>query len=214
MALRPEAIMSMENSIQNAATRKMMNNGNGEVGPKPKYKSIEEVDFLSPQKMQEWNSYIDYAKDKGFAGKAEIDKEGKGNKLFEEWKKQNPKTSISIEDMPSVRKSLIALRNESIENMKTGKGEYMSSKGVQKGPNADYSEFMRHVELNEKSSDPNYIGQHMTITKFPAPKAKIVQKGSGKVISETSGPLSMPGKSEQEMRELFRRIEPTVPKNP
>jgi hypothetical protein len=220
MALRPEAIMNMENSIQNAATKKMMNNSNGEAGPEPE-NPLDKVAFLSPQKMQEWNSYIDYTEKKGYRGKPELDKDNLGNKLFDEWKKANPKASISKEDMPSVRKSLLKLREETISDMKANKGKWKVFSGTPQekelsGPDVDYTEFMGFLPRNEKSQDPNYIGQYMTRTKFPPISARIKETETKKIIGESGKTLRMPGMEEKQMAEAYKAAESSkkVPNRP
>lgn len=214
MALRPEAIMSMENSIQNAATRKIMNNGNGDAGPEPK-NSLEDVPYLSSKKMQEWNEFLKYVEDKNLKGKPELDKEDMGNKLFQEWKKQNPNKSINIDDVPSVRKTYLALRDENIEGFKSGKSYYDTPQGRLSGPKADYSSFMRNITLNEESANPNYIGRYMTQTKFPAVIGRVKEQESKKILSEQAGPLYRPGMKDVELKQAIKTAESKIPlKNP
>jgi len=212
MPLRQEAIMNMENSIQNAATKKMMNGEGADKEKDPK--SLEGVSFLSPEKMEEWNQFIDYAEKKGFRGNPDLDKNNKGNLLFEEWRKLNPKVTISKADMPSVRKSMLRLRDDAMEEIKKG-GEYTGSTlGRQTGPNANFGEFMRHLVLNEESNDPNYIGQRMTMTRFPRGKAQVKEKGTGKILEEKQLELRKPGEGFMKVKEALGTMGGTTNKPP
>ena len=203
MPLRQEAILNMENSIQNAATRKMMNGEGSDKEKDPK--SLEGVSYLSPEKMEEWNQFIDYVEKKGFRGDPSLDKEDKGNLLFEEWRKLNPKVTITKADMPSVRKSMLRLRDDSMEDIKAGRGEFKSSKGIQKGPNTDFTEFMRHLLLNEQSNDPNYIGHRLTMTRFPRGKAQVKSK-TGQVLEEKELELRKPGEGSIKVKEALENM--------
>lgn len=60
---------------------------------------------LTPQKRQEWNKYVDFVEKRGYKGSAELDKRDTGlaNKLFDEFKKEFPDTSLSLNDVSSVQ---------------------------------------------------------------------------------------------------------------
>jgi hypothetical protein len=204
MPLRQEAILNMENSIQNAATKKMMNGESSDKEKDPK--SLEGVSFLSPEKMEEWNQFVDYVEKRGFRGDASLDKEDKGNLLFEEWRKLNPKVTITKADMPSVRKSMLRLREDAMEDIKKG-GEYTGpTLGKQTGPNANFGEFMRHLLLNEQSNDPNYIGHRLTMTRFPRGKAQVKSKETGQVLEEKQLELRKPGEGTIKVKEALEKM--------
>jgi hypothetical protein len=87
--------------------------------------------------------------------------------------------------IPKIREAYTELRNVTMEMIKSGKGGFKDSKGkVQKGPNTDFTDYMKFVVENEKTKDPNYVGQNLTKTKFPA-----LLDESGKVAV----PLYTPG---------------------
>lgn len=126
-----------------------------------KEKKIEDPDI---QKIKaDWNKYLKYLSDKGVQGKPELDKGGLGNKYFDEYVKANPGTSLSTAVIPKIRQAYSELRNTNIETIKKGKGEFNGKSG----PDVDFSGFMSHIEKNEKSENPNYVGQHLTRTPFP-----------------------------------------------
>lgn len=57
------------------------------------------------------------------------------------------------------------LRDGYIEKMKEGKMKWGAAESS--GKEADYSGFMKHIVDNEKTANPNYVGQHLTMTPFP-----------------------------------------------
>jgi len=120
---------------------------------------------ITNQHKQDWNNYLGWLKEKGMQGKPELDKGGVGEKLFQEYLKANPETSLSKDVIPGIRSEYVNMRNKAIEDMKSGKGAWGANKAS--GKEADYSGFMKHIVDNEKSGDPNYIGQHLTMTPFP-----------------------------------------------
>jgi hypothetical protein len=69
-------------------------------------------DPLTPQKRQEWNQYVDYVEKRGYKGSTELDKRDTGlaNKLFEEFRKENPTATISLNDIQSVQYEMQQLK--------------------------------------------------------------------------------------------------------
>lgn len=120
---------------------------------------------ITNQHKQDWNNYLEWLKGKGMQGKPELDKGGLGEKLFQDYLKQNPQTTLSKKIIPGIRQAYLEMRNKAIEEMKAGKGAWGASETG--GKEADYSGFMKHITDNELTKDPNYIGQHLTMTPFP-----------------------------------------------
>jgi hypothetical protein len=71
----------------------------GGGGDDPKKK---EAAPLTPQEMNEWNSFIRFMKQKGVAGSKDLDKRDKnrGRELFNEFKAANPNVSIDYSVVP------------------------------------------------------------------------------------------------------------------
>lgn len=140
---------------------------------KVKKKTKEKVDKPVESDMQkikgDWNKYLEYLEAKGVKGSPELDKGGLGNKYFTEYIKSNPDTSLSPAVIPKIREAYIELRNVTMDLIKNGKGAFKDSKGnVQKGPNTDFTDYMKSIVENEQTKDPNYVGQKLTQTRFPA----------------------------------------------
>jgi hypothetical protein len=112
----------------------------------------------------DWNKYLKYLEDKGVRGDEKLDKGGLGNQYFLEYIKANPTTTLSVDAIPRIRELYTQLRNTNIEEIKKGKAGFNGKSG----PETDFTGFMSHIVKNELSTDPNYVGQHLTKTPFPA----------------------------------------------
>jgi hypothetical protein len=64
---------------------------------------------MTPQEMNEWNAFIRFVKGKGVAGSKDLDKRDKnrGQELFNEFKAQHPKTSISYDIVPRAQQEFL-----------------------------------------------------------------------------------------------------------
>lgn len=127
----------------------------------------------------DWNDFLGYLDKKGVRGKPELDKGNLGNQYFQQYLKENPNTSLSIEVIPEIRKQYIAERDRGVADIKSGKAKLMDKSG----PDVDVTPFMRHIVLNEQSKDPNYVGQHLTQTPFRG--TALLSRDTGKVIGQT-----------------------------
>jgi hypothetical protein len=125
---------------------------------------------LTPEKKRAWNLFIKYMHQTGWAGKDELDTGDVGNKLFEKFRKENPKVAaiISKADMPSIRKAFAAKRDKMVSDFVAGKQPFYDSdtKQFHKGKKGDYTNFLRHTQENENAKDPNYIGKQFSQTGF------------------------------------------------
>jgi hypothetical protein len=147
--------------------------------PEKKEKDTEPV--IDEKIKGEWNNYLNWLEKKGKRGKEELDKGDVGNVLFRQYIKENPSTSLSEKIIPDIRKGYMDLRDSAIKDIKEGKISY------KQGPPET---FMSHILKNEKSANPNYVGQHLTQTFFPG--AKIEKIENGKKVGEIVSPLYTP----------------------
>jgi hypothetical protein len=141
---------------------------------------------------QDWNAYLDYLEEKGVKGLPALDKDNLGNKYFKEYLRKNPNTSLNENIIPKIREAYKTLRDSQIADMQAGKATYQGKSGK----DVDYSGFMKHIVDNELTENPNYIGQHLTQTKFPG--GAIVEKNTGKVLEKTN--ILTPGWGEKVMK--------------
>jgi hypothetical protein len=136
---------------------------------------------------KDWNAYLDYLDTKKVRGLPALDKDDLGNKYFREYLKSNPGTSLNESIIPKIREAYLDLRNSQVADIQSGKIAFLGKTGK----DADVSGFMKNIVENEKTKNPNYIGQHLTQTRFPG--GKIKDKNTGKVIQKTE--ILTPGKS-------------------
>jgi len=66
---------------------------------------------LTPQQRKEWNAYVDWIDKKGYKGSPLLDKKDTGlaNNLFNQFKKENPNTTISLDHVKAVQSEMEAL---------------------------------------------------------------------------------------------------------
>jgi hypothetical protein len=132
-------------------------------------KMVENIDGENPedpdmQKIKgEWNKYLHWLDNKKMKGISDLDKSGLGNKLFQQYIKETPGTILSPKIIPIVRKAYNEYRKTAMDEIMAGRAGFEGKSGK----DADYDRFMPHIVLNEKSADPNYVGQHLTQTYFP-----------------------------------------------
>jgi hypothetical protein len=168
------------NEVSNPNALKVAKPAEEGGGENPKEADLQKI-------KEDWNKYLEYLEEKGVKGSPELDKGGLGNKYFQEYIKANPETSLSPAVIPKIREAYTELRNVTMEQIKSGKGGFKDSKGkIQSGPNTDFTDYMKSIVENEKTKDPNYVGQKLTQTKFPA-----MLDESGKVAV----PLYKPGQT-------------------
>lgn len=66
---------------------------------------------LTPQKMKEWNQFLDFIKTKGYEGSEKLDHDkALGQSLFNEFKKNNPNVSISYDIVTPVQTEMQKLK--------------------------------------------------------------------------------------------------------
>jgi hypothetical protein len=130
----------------------------------------ENAEGVSDKIKEDWNMYLSWLDKKGMKGKPELDKGDVGNKLFKQYLKETPNTSLSEKVIPSIRKAYVDLRNDRLKEIQSG-GATTST--------VNPENFMNHILLNEKSNDPNYVGQHLTQTMFPG--GKVTNEATGEV---------------------------------
>jgi len=144
---------------------------------------------------QDWNAYLDYLDEKKVRGIDALDKGDLGNKYFREYLKANPNTSLNENIIPKIREAYQDLRNSQIADIQSGKISFLGKTGK----DADVSSFMRHIVENEKTKNPNYVGQHLTQTRFPG--GVIKDKNTGKVIEKTE--ILTPGKGVEMIKKEY-----------
>lgn len=72
---------------------------------------------LTPQQRQEWNAYVDWLEQKGYKGSPLLDKKDTGlaDGLFNQFKKENPSVTLSLDHVKSVQNEMQSLATSAQE---------------------------------------------------------------------------------------------------
>lgn len=94
--------------------------GGGEVMPDP---PEENNPVITNKLRKDWNDYVSFLESKGMKGKPELDKDGLGFKMIDEYRKVNPNTLVSKETIIPIQKEFQNYRNWSLDQIKQGKAK-------------------------------------------------------------------------------------------
>jgi len=125
--------------------------------------SEETPSMATDKNKKDWNDFLIWLDEKKVRGKKDLDTNDLGNKYFDEYISTHKDTSLSKDVIPAIRNAYIDLRNTGVQQIKEGKATFLGKKGDE----ADTNSFMKHIIMNEQTSNPNYVGQHLTQTFFP-----------------------------------------------
>ncbi len=80
---------------------------------KPLVGGGEDPQGLTPQQRKEWNAYVDFVEKKGYKGSPLLDKKetGLATGLFNQFKKENPSVTLSLDHVKSVQSEMQNLAN-------------------------------------------------------------------------------------------------------
>lgn len=75
---------------------------------------------LAPEEMQQWNQFLDFVKQKGYEGSADLNAKNKnlGSSLFTEFKASNPGININYDIVPSVQNEMQMLQGTTRDFLK------------------------------------------------------------------------------------------------
>lgn len=110
---------------------------------------------ITDQNRIDWNNFLNYLEAKKLRGLPCLDRNNMGNLLFIEYINTN-KTTLSVELIPLIRAEYLEIRAKLLLDIQTGKKSCTHP-----------DRFMLHVLNNEKSTNPNYVGQNLTKSYFP-----------------------------------------------
>lgn len=121
---------------------------------------------ITNKEREQWNHYVDWLRTKKVAGDPSLDKDGLGFKYLDEYRKENPNTSLSKELILPIQQDLQQYRQYRINEVKSGKAVF--EKGV------DENNFMDHL-----SKVDGYPGQYTTSVKYPFEYMRYIDKSAG-----------------------------------
>ena len=113
-------------------------------------------------------------------GNEKLNKGDLGNKVFLQYIKEHPEAKIKLEDMPSVRKEMMNVREELFNSIRSGKSLIPDKTGkLVTGKEAEpvLSTLYNRLSENEKSKNPNYIGSLFSTFRFPEQEVSQVVQG-------------------------------------
>lgn len=116
---------------------------------------------LTPQQRKEWNSYVDWIEKKGYKGSPLLDKKDTGLAfgLFNQFKKENPSVTISLDHIKSVQREM--------RNLATSAQEFEARRG---NPNA------KNIMAGTSKED-GWPGMKTTSFKYPTMEKEETNNG-------------------------------------
>ena len=109
---------------------------------------------------EDWNMFLDYLDKKGIRGNPTLDAGGLGYKLYDQYVKETPNTTLSRATLPIIRGEMTKYRQWVLDEAKAGRARL--PEGLKE------EDFMKHILANESTADPLYPGSQLTATKFPS----------------------------------------------
>lgn len=119
---------------------------------------------ITNQNRTDWNSYVDWLNKQGVAGKPQLDSDSTGFKMLDQYRKLNPNTTISQNEITPIQQDLQNYRTWALDNISANKGTFAQ------GTNAD--NFMSGL-----SQADGYPGSKTTSYKFPDQYLKTFDNG-------------------------------------
>jgi hypothetical protein len=118
----------------------------------------------------DWNKYLDWLDKKGIKRDADLDKNA--TRYFNQYIKENPKTTLDIKYMPLIRSELERYRDYAVGTMKGGESMFPDYQEKKKFKNSQEAErgFMPAILKNSISEKPDLPGQYLTQHRFPGTK--------------------------------------------
>lgn len=105
---------------------------------------------------QDWNNYLDWLSKKGLKGDSSLDKGGYGFQVLEQYRKENPLTTLTKESIPVIQKEFGNYRNYVLGKIKAKDPSY------QFAPGTDEKNFLKDLSIVD-----GVPGQRTTNFKFP-----------------------------------------------
>jgi len=119
---------------------------------------------VTNQLRKDWNDYVAYLDRKGLKGKPELDKNNFGFKVLEDYRKENPETTITKETIPVIQKEFSNYRDYSLSKIKAGKAGF--------APGVTEENYMRALSIVD-----GIPGQRTTSYSFPLEYMKTLENG-------------------------------------
>lgn len=121
---------------------------------------------VTPQNMQDWNSFIDYLEKEGYKGNADLDIRDKNlsSSLLTQYNKLNPKSTLNYNMVPAFQQEFVNYRQKVIDDFRTGKAGIsgLTKDNYSSVVGEDFSGFWPEI-----SRVDNWLGSKTSKWKFP-----------------------------------------------
>ncbi len=114
----------------------------------------EDAPVIDNRVRSDWNKYVDYLRTKGLAGNEILDKGGYGNQVLQQYIKENPSTSLTVDIVKPLQSEFMKYRQWALDRIKTGRAAFATG--------ANENNFMAQLSPNDA-----YAGSKTTSYKFP-----------------------------------------------
>lgn len=127
---------------------------------------------VNDKNRADWNKYVDYLDKKGMKGHPSLDKGGNDVKMINQFRKEDPTTTMSKEMVTPIQKEFSSYRTSMIQKIKDKKAlmtDSESPNGRYAKPNENLDNYMKDLSVVD-----GIAGQRTTMHKFPDAKLKTV----------------------------------------
>ena len=193
----------------------VMNNKGGEATGETIEATASETPDVGKIKS-DWNKFLTWMQSKNVRGNADLDKNNLGNIYFKQYIKENPETSLNEGIIPIIRQEYIKDREKKAQDILNGKSSFkVEGVGEVSGEKAKpyIDRFMSGILKNEKSANPNYVGQFLTQTPFVGSEMDYYVDDK-KVKSESKGFIPSKEWSTESVKDLNKQNSTKVAKIP
>jgi len=138
--------------------------GGGDDNPKPE-------PAISNTHRQDWNSYIGWLDKKGLKGSPSLDHNDLGGQMIDQYRKENPNTSVSRDMVIPIQKEFGKYRDYALSQIQNGKGTF--------APGTNKDNFLRSLSIVD-----NIPGQRTTSYSFPKAYMDTFENGQHTVTDQ------------------------------
>ncbi len=112
--------------------------------------------------MTDWNGMTTYLKDKGYAGDPKMNNVEYSKKVFDQYKKDNPESSLTYEHVLPVQILMHQYRNQSLDKINKGETKVVGDIAP------DGSNFMSHAATDLGKKEDGILGQETSTFVIPS----------------------------------------------
>lgn len=119
---------------------------------------------INNKTRQDWNDYVDWLDKKGLKGHPSLDTGDTGNKMIDQYRKENPNTTVSRDMVIPIQKEFSKYRDYALQQIQQGGGAF--------APGTTKENFLKSLSIVD-----GLPGQRTTSYKFPEGYMKNMNTG-------------------------------------